>query len=159
MVRVVIIGHRAYPFALRVLRFLGFGAAVDLAALPILPLPDRAWAANAALAATCFGVTTRSGVGQCVVGGVVDEIAAASDAGGEGHQLRDTGVRGPRQPFGQQLLSLAAFDPEQLAQLLFEQIRPVEHLVGGGDLAKAGARCWVSDRAGFCAPPTWRAGQ
>jgi hypothetical protein len=32
------------------------------------------------------------GGGQCVVETVVDEVAVASDAGGEGHELRDTGV-------------------------------------------------------------------
>ena len=59
----------------------------------------------------------------------MDETAVASDAGGEGDEPLDTGLRGPRQPPGQQLASLAAFDPEHLAQLLFEQIRLVEHLV------------------------------
>jgi hypothetical protein len=37
----------------------------------------------------------RSGVGLCVVEGVVDEIAVASDAGGEGDELREPTPNGP----------------------------------------------------------------
>jgi hypothetical protein len=49
----------------------------------------------------------KSGVGQWVLEGVADEIAVASDAGDDGDELRDTGMRGSRQPPGQQLASLA----------------------------------------------------
>ena len=78
-------------------------------------------------------------VGQAVVEGVVDEVAVTAEAASQGHELGDARVRRPRQPPGQQLPPVVAFDPKDLAQLLFEQVRPVEGLVGGRDFGEAGA--------------------
>ena len=83
-----------------------------------------------------FGV----GIGQVVVEGVPDEVAVMADAPGPVDELGDAAVAGPRQPPGQQLPALVALDPKDLAELLFEQIRPVEGVVGGGDAGRSLSR-------------------
>lgn len=51
-----------------------------------------------------------SGVGQSVVEGVADQVAVAADGAGQRDELGYAGVRGPRQPPGQQLPPMGSLD-------------------------------------------------
>lgn len=74
-----------------------------------------------------------------MVKGVADEFLVTADSAGYDNKLRDARVRRPGQPTGQQTTAVAALDPEDFAELLFEQIRPIQCGVGSRDCGQAGA--------------------
>ena len=78
------------------------------------------------------------GVAQAVVEGVVDQRQEPLDGLGEGDELRDAAASGPGQPAGQQRPPAGALGLEGGAELLLEEVRPIQRVVDLRDARQGG---------------------
>src|SRR5258705_12743322 len=85
----------------------------------------------------CGGFT--AGIGQSVVEGVADQGQVVADGRGQLDEFGDAAACGPGDPAGEQDPAGFASRGEYRAELLLEQVGPVETVVGLGDDRDRGA--------------------
>jgi len=73
-----------------------------------------------------------------MVQGRVDGFAVLADAAAEFDEARDPAALGPAEPGVQQLLAFLALEPEDLAELLLEQVGPEQLMVDLRDPGELG---------------------